>query len=171
MTLWLAGRRTEGWGAPRRARRGSAVRLVAAGLSCLGVLFAVGPAAASDEQAIRDALALWTENFNARRGAEACTLFAPDLRFDYRGAPERGYGEMCAQLKRATADTERRMRYAADIREVIVEGDIAIVRLVWTLTIEQTGKPDIVSTDRGLDVFRRQPDGAWRIVRYLAYDE
>ncbi|MFK8250815.1 YybH family protein [Ancylobacter terrae] len=142
-----------------------------AGLAALGILLGAGPAAASDEQAIREALARWAENFNAGRGAEACTLFAPELRFDYRGAPERGYAEMCAQLKRATADPERRMRYAADIREVIVEGDIAIVRLVWTLTIAQPGKPDIVSTDRGLDVFRRQPDGAWRIVRYLAYDE
>ncbi len=39
-------------------------------------------------------------------------------------------------------------------------GDIAIVRLVWTLTVApKDGGPAIATPERGLDVFRKQPDG------------
>jgi steroid delta-isomerase len=28
----------------------------------------------------------------------------------------------------------------------------------------------VESKEPGLDVFRKQPDGSWKIVRYIAYD-
>ena len=47
---------------------------------------------------------------------------------------------------------------------------IAIARPVWTLTIRQKGEPHpTVSTEPGLDVFRREPNGTWRIFRFMAY--
>jgi len=51
-----------------------------------------------------------------------------------------------------------------------VFGDAAVVRLVWTLTIKNTDG-EIESVEPGLDVFRRQADGTWKIVRYMAYEE
>jgi ketosteroid isomerase-like protein len=27
------------------------------------------------------------------------------------------------------------------------------------------------ASEPGLDIFRRQPDGSWKIVRYIAYEE
>jgi steroid delta-isomerase len=48
---------------------------------------------------------------------------------------------------------------------------MAIVRLVWTSTLSQAGSTQVTETkEPGLDVFRRQPDGAWRISRYMAYE-
>ena len=50
-------------------------------------------------------------------------------------------------------------------------GDLAIVRLVWTLNVSSPDTPKAVqSTEPGLDVFRRQPDGSWKISRYIAYE-
>jgi uncharacterized protein (TIGR02246 family) len=123
------------------------------------------------ETAIRGALAQWTADFNAREAARICDLFTPDLVYDYRGFPERGHADLCGLLLRSLADRTKRFTYALDIKEIIVSGDMAVVRLVWTLTTTLPGTSmPVVSKEPGLDVFRRQPDGNWRISRYIAYE-
>jgi steroid delta-isomerase len=144
---------------------------VVAVCSVLSVGAAAQTPAAAAETAIRNALAQWTADFNAREAARICDLFAPDLVYDYRGFPERGHADLCALLRRSLADRTKQFTYALDIREIIVSGDLAVVRLVWTLTTTLPGaaKP-VESKEPGLDVFRRQPDGSWKIVRYIAYE-
>jgi steroid delta-isomerase len=127
--------------------------------------------AATDAEAdIRAALTQWTKDFNAGDADAACALFAPDLRYDFRGYPERGYDDVCGLVRRSLADKGKTYTYALDIREVIVSGDMAVVRLVWTLTITLPNGQQVTSVEPGLDVFRKDPDGGWRIFRYLAYD-
>jgi steroid delta-isomerase len=128
------------------------------------------PAAAA-ETAIRTALAQWTSDFNARDASRICDLFAKDLRYDFRGFPERDYDALCGLLHRSLADRTKQFVYSHDIREIIVSGDIAIVRLVWTVKVTTPGAANVVeSKEPGLDVFRRQPDGSWKIARYIAFD-
>ncbi len=135
------------------------------------VLPAAAQADAGAEKAIRDALSKWTEDFNARDATRICDLFAPDLRYDFRGTPERDYDAMCAGLRRTLGDPSKTLTYAFDIKEVIVSGDMAIVRLVWTSRLSRQGSGQVIETkEPGLDVFRRQPDGTWRISRYMAYE-
>ncbi len=128
--------------------------------------------ASEAETAIRGALAKWTVDFNARDATRICDLFAQDLVYDYRGFPERTHADLCALLRRSLADRTKQFTYALDIKEIIVSGDMAVVRLVWTLTTTLSGSSTpVVSKEPGLDVFRRQADGNWRIVRYIAYEE
>jgi ketosteroid isomerase-like protein len=136
-------------------------------LSAASALAAGGDA----ETAIRGALTQWTADFNAGNSAKICDLFAPDLRADYRGQPERDFGALCAQLKSSLGDRTRSFSYALDIKEILVSGDVAIVRLVWTLTIRpKGGGSEIASEEPGMDVFQKQPDGSWKITRYMAYE-
>ena len=103
---------------------------------------------------------------------QVCDLFAKDLMSDYRGVPERGYERQCQILQAAFADGARRYHYALVIKEILVFGEIAIARVTWTLTIRQTTSGvETKIVEPGLDVFRRDSDGKWRIIRYLAYDE
>ena len=133
---------------------------------------AVADAAGEAESAIRTALAAWNADFNAGNKDRICDLFAPDLRYDYRGFPERGYDDICALLQRSLGDGTRTYSYALDIRDVIVAGDLAVVRLVWTLTIRPAGGGEMLtSREPGMDIFRKQPDGSWKISRYIAYEE
>lgn len=137
-------------------------------LPLLGLLLAATPALGDAESDIRARLDAWTRAFNAGDKAAACELFSRSLVSDYRGQGEADYATRCALIEKALDNRERRFRYATDIKEVIVEGNLAVVRLTWTLTITPG---DLTSVEPGMDVFRKEDDGAWRIVRYIAYEE
>ncbi len=126
-------------------------------------------AARHAEEEVRAALTKWTQDFNAGNADAVCELFSPELRYDFRGYPERTYADICTLLKRSLADQSKRYAYALDIREIIVSGDIAVVRLVWTLTVTLPNGQVVTSVEPGMDVFRKEGDGAWKIIRYLAY--
>jgi uncharacterized protein (TIGR02246 family) len=123
------------------------------------------------DRAIRAALTTWMADFNAGRADRVCTLFAPDLRATYRGFPERGYHETCDLLRRSLTDSRRRFSYTLEIQEVLVSGELAVVRLVWRLTVTpRDGGSPITPQESGMDVFRHQADGRWQIIRYLAFE-
>jgi steroid delta-isomerase len=132
------------------------------------------PAAAADDAAqsqIRAALTQWTADFNAARADTVCALFAADLRATVRGRAERGFDEQCELLKRSLGDRTKRYSYALDIKEILVWGDVAVVRLTWTLMVQPQGAPAETSVEPGMDIFRRDGDGRWRIMRYMAYEQ
>lgn len=134
------------------------------------MLFHAAPARAdadADAAVIRARLEEWTRQFNARDKAGTCELFSKSLLSDVRGQGEADYATRCALIGAALDDPARQFHYAADIKEVIVSGDLAVVRLTWTLTV---APDDIRSVEPGLDVFAREADGRWRIIRYMAYE-
>lgn len=120
---------------------------------------------------IRAALLKWTADFNARNLGEVCDLFAPDLRYDYQGFPERGFDDICKLLRQSLADPGKRYSYAPPaIKDILVSGDLAVVRLTWTLTMKGDAMAQDVTTEEpGIDIFRKQPDGRWQIIRFIAY--
>jgi steroid delta-isomerase len=140
----------------------------------LGAMLLAVPAAADappdPETAIRHALTGWMEAFNARDAKGICGLFAPGLRYDVEGLDkEQSFDDICARLHRALAGTEITYRYGLRIKEIIVSGDLAVVRLVWDVTVSRPGAKDVTRPEQGMDVFRRQDDGSWKIIRYIAY--
>lgn len=167
--------------------RGVAVSLAAAGLATMG-LAAAGLAArpslaappltpppavveSADATAIRQRFEAWTAAFNARRFAELCDLFAEDVVGETVDAPPRGRDRICDDLRRL-GESARSYRYDLDLREIAVFDDTAVVRPTWTLTVTGGGLPGPVTVrEIGLDVLRRDPDGSWRVVRFLAAAE
>jgi len=159
--------------APRRRKGKMSNDTVLTSMLLALTLFASPLRAAAETTAqdeIRATLAKWTEEFNAGNAQVVCSLFSPELRYDFRGYPERGYRDVCSRLLRSLADASKRYAYGLDIREIIVSGDIAVVRLVWTLTVTPPTGQTVTSIEPGMDVFRREPDGSWKIIRYLAYE-
>ena len=124
------------------------------------------------EAAIRAALEKWTADFNAGNAAQICNLFAAELIYDYRGHPERYFRDICSLLQRSLADRSKQYRYALEIKEILIAGEFAIVRLTWTLTIRANdASASVQSIEPGMDIFRKQPDGTWKIIRFIAYEE
>lgn len=149
------------------------------GFRCLAPVVAIGLIAAAtgaalaesdaDKAAIVQRLQRWTAAFNAKDPVGTCDLFAPDLVYSI---PEvvRGTREtMCSNLAALQLRTDIKLRYdMPDIHEILVAGDVAVVRLTWTLTTEVNGVRD-TTTEEGMDIFRRQPDGRWSIARFIAF--
>ena len=133
-------------------------------------LFALLPFAARADDAgeIRARIETWTDDFNAKRIAPVCDLFSKDLISTVRGQGDLGYAERCDILTTSLNDAARSFHYEVDIHEVIVSGDLAVVRLTWTLFVTPM---NVTAVEPGIDVFRKEADGAWRIVRYLSYED
>ena len=76
---------------------------------------------------------------------------------------------MCGNLARVLGDPDLGLRYEPPaIHEVVDEGDMAVVRLTWTITVRVGGETE-TTEEEGMDVFRRQRDGRWSIARYVAF--
>jgi len=141
--------------------------------SLVSLVLASAAAAQSDtpaQAAIRAALTQWMADFNAGRAEKVCDLFARDLVAQYRGQPERGWDALCDLLRRSLADRSKTYSYALAIKEILVEGDLAVVRLTWTLTVRAKDSAETTSVEPGMDIFRRQADGSWKISRYMGYE-
>jgi ketosteroid isomerase-like protein len=140
----------------------------------LALLLFAAPAgcalADSAEDTIRSTFVQWTKDFNAGDADAVCKLFSPDLRYDFRGYPERDYNDVCSRLHRSLSDAGKRYAYGLDIREIIVSGDLAVVRLTWTLTVTLGNGQVVTSVEPGMDILRKTPDGQWKIIRYIAYE-
>lgn len=141
--------------------------------TCLGLLLSIlalplccASAAADDAADIRARLQQWTASFNSRDKVAACDLFSKSLVSDVRGQGEADYNTRCAIISKALDDPQRSFHYSPNIKEIIIDKAIAIVRLDWTLKISPG---DVTSTETGLDVFRKEADGHWRIIRYMSY--
>jgi uncharacterized protein (TIGR02246 family) len=148
------------------------IRLLLAMVIVLAAVGAAAPAHAdvdSDTAAITNRLQRWTEAFNARDAAGVCDVFAPDLISIVPEALDGNRDALCGRLSAVLAKPGLQLHYdSPDVREIIVSGDIAIVRLFWTLTARKGGESS-VSTEAGMDVFKRQPDGRWSIARFISF--
>jgi ketosteroid isomerase-like protein len=134
---------------------------------------AVAESKEAPEAAIRAALEKWTADFNAGNAEEVCSLFSSELRYDFRGHPERNYRDICTLLHRALEDRTKKYSYTLQTKEILVSDELAVVRLVWTLRMWPINRPgsSVESIEPGIDIFHRQADGSWKIIRYLAYEE
>jgi uncharacterized protein (TIGR02246 family) len=157
-------------GSRRRVWR-LAARSIVTAAALIAVLELPGwaePTAAAQNE-IRSALEKWRSAFNDRDERQVCDIFAPDLVANYQGAPERDYASLCQLLQTAVQDSQKTFRYSLNVNEILVYGETAVVRLVWTLEIEQDGTPKGTVEETAVDIFRHQADGSWKISRYLAY--
>jgi steroid delta-isomerase len=132
------------------------------------VAIAAGAARADDAADIRARLEQWTEDFNQKRAEPVCDLFSKELLSTVRGQGDKDYAARCDILTRSLNDAAREYHYDLDLHEVIVEGNLGVARLTWTLFISPL---NVTSVEPGIDIFRKEADGKWRIVRYLAYEE
>jgi ketosteroid isomerase-like protein len=140
----------------------------------LALFIGAAPAAGLNDQsaaqaAIVERLHRWTAAFNAKDPTGVCGLFAPDLSYTVDDILNGSRDRLCANIGTALSKPGVDLHYdEPTIHDILVSGDLAVVRLTWTLTEERNGTRD-VTTEEGMDVFRRAPDGVWSIVRYIAF--
>jgi len=122
----------------------------------------------ADQAAIEARLHTWAAAFNARDAAGTCAIFTLDLVASTPGIPDASHDTVCTRLAEALAQTNTKLHYQPNIHEILLSGDLAAVRLTWTLTTDRAGQRHI-SKEAGLDIFQRQADGQWAISRFMSH--
>ncbi|HET7717985.1 MAG TPA: nuclear transport factor 2 family protein [Bauldia sp.] len=151
-----------------RGRRGEPVTTAGHVAAALALLLAASPALADDAAEIRARFEQWADDFNAKRIEPVCDLFSKELVSTVRNQGDKDYAFRCDLLTKSLTDPARQYHYDVEIHEVIVEDDLAVVRLTWTLFVTPL---NVTAVEPGIDVLRKEADGAWRIIRYLSYEE
>jgi uncharacterized protein (TIGR02246 family) len=144
-------------------------RILLASLGVFAALIAARADEAADKAAIAQRLRDWTDAFNAKDQRVVCELFAPDLIATIPDVADGSRDALCARIEAAQGKPGLQLHYDyPDLREILVSGDLAAVRLFWTLTTRKDGVAD-TTVEPGIDIFRRESDGKWRIARYLSF--
>jgi ketosteroid isomerase-like protein len=124
------------------------------------------------EATIREALDQWVRAYNSRDTAGVMAVWAPDLLGWYPGTPDINYGDTRAGFEREFAGHEFRSTYSLVVEEVQVSGDLAVVRDRWTETDTRPGSQEVTTTRlKSFELWRRQPDGTWKISRWISAPE
>jgi ketosteroid isomerase-like protein len=119
---------------------------------------------------IRAALARWVAAANRQDWRAAAEIWAPDLIGWYPGQPDDSYAKEMAQASHPRPG-RKPTRYEVTVNEVMVSGPMAVVRDTWRFTTG-SGSPDSsVAVVRSFEVWRRQPDRAWKIARWISAPE
>ena len=124
------------------------------------------------QNAIQAVLDAFVENFNQGNAGKVCDIFSTDLIYDYRGlSPNRTYDDVCDGLHKTLGDKSRRFEYGLDRREMLVFGDVAAVRVVWNLHLQNAGSEKVATVQEySLDLFRKEAGGVWKLFRFNAFD-
>lgn len=123
--------------------------------------------------AITQLLNQWSKDFNEKNLQGVCHLFAPDVIASYPGTKDRNYSDMCQQFSNTLKNSKQLFQYQEpEIEQIVIKDDIAIVRLIWTLKIRDLEQPiKEIIRERGMDIFKKQKDGSWKIMISYAYPE
>ena len=119
---------------------------------------------------IRGALADWVEAANAGDWKRAARVWAPDLVGWYPGQPDDTYAKEMDNASRPRAGRPR-THYDVKVVEVIVSGDLAVVRDIWRFTTPADTANTKASVVRSYEVWKRQKDGEWKIARWISAPE
>ena len=133
--------------------------------------FAQAQSTDADTAAIRASILRGARGFETANPDLILAHYARDVVLSYPGIPDqdyptlaRGYAELRNRPASVTATT------TPTFDEILVSGDIAVVRLRWTTTIRDGAR---TSTRRlkDMQIWRREPDGRWMFVRGMHYRE
>jgi steroid delta-isomerase len=125
-----------------------------------------GSAESKAESTIRAKLAAWETAYNSGDRKTAFAIWAPDLVGWYPGIPDITWQQEKDALARPAPPAPRSSLHV-QIVEVLVSGDLAVVRDIWTET-PPAGSAAPATRIPSFEVWRRQPDGDWKIARWIS---
>jgi uncharacterized protein (TIGR02246 family) len=139
-------------------------------LTLATVLTAREPSAAEKqaEADVRAEFARWTEAYRQHDLVGTMKIFDPEVRFAFQGGPDAGYAEL-ERSYTAEFKTNATAEWVGSIDEVQASGDLAAEFSTWKFVDHRAGKETVLAHNRGVDLFRRNSKGEWRIIRSLNY--
>jgi uncharacterized protein (TIGR02246 family) len=127
-------------------------------------------AAPAAEAEVRAEFARWTDAYRRHDLAGTMAIFDPGVRFAFQGSPDAGYAELQRGYEQDFRQPGAAAVWEGAIDEVIASGDQAAEFSTWKLVQRgPAGEEKVLAHNRGMDLFRRNARGEWRIIRSLNY--
>lgn len=117
----------------------------------------------SDQQQIRDLVATWAQASQVSDVETLDQLIDPDILFHRPGMEPFGRDGFLDHVRRNAGNVK--IEVQADVVEVHVSGDLAFARTKLNVHVTPVGKETMHRSGYSLGVYRRGPDGSWRLWR------
>ena len=153
------------------ARRVAALLALAVSLHVSAATSSV-PLAGNAEQAkeIWSVFEHWLAAYSAGDMKGVMAIFDPAVEFSFQGSPDQRYKDLEASYADDFRTRAPGTDWAPKVEEVYADGNLGFVRSVWELRVKNAqGMAEVKLRNKSLDVFRRQPSGAWVIIRSINY--
>jgi len=115
---------------------------------------------------VQAAFAAWNEAVVHRDLEKTMAIFSQSLRFQVQGSPDFGYPRLRENYSTSYA-RENSPLWQGFVESVISSTQMVSLFTEWKLLPEGGGDP--LKEYRGVDVFQRESDCAWRVVASLNY--
>jgi ketosteroid isomerase-like protein len=127
-----------------------------------------GPA--EDVEALRALVTRSGDAFNAKDPDAIIALYSRDVLLTYPGIPDSDYQTLDREYREMTnLPAGVTVTTVPDIEEIIVSGDMGIVRVTWNTTTVQAQPAQRTTRQlRDLQVWRREADG-WKFFRGMHF--
>jgi uncharacterized protein (TIGR02246 family) len=117
----------------------------------------------SDAQKIRELVAAWVRASQASDADALDQLIDPDILFHRAGMEPFGREAFLDHVRRGAGHVK--IEVQSDVIEVQISGDLAFARTKLEVHVTPEGKETMHRSGYALGVYRRDPDGHWRLWR------
>lgn len=126
------------------------------------------PAQTADESSaqVRAAFAAWNDAVRHKDLKKTMDVFSQSIHFQVQGSPDFGYPHLLANYTASYAH-ESTAQWLGFIENVVGSPQMVTLLTEWKLMPVEGG--DAIREYRGVDVFQREDDCAWRIAVSLNY--
>jgi ketosteroid isomerase-like protein len=124
------------------------------------------------DQALLRRLVVESGNALNRRDLEGMVAsISPDLVLSYPGIADMGYESLKRAYAEMIAPGGASVTTVPTIEEVLVSGDLAVVRVTWTTTIASGPSDQKTRRTRDMQIWRRDDRREWKFIRGMHYRE
>ena len=125
-----------------------------------------------DSLLIRAAVIRTGTAFNQQLPDTILSFYSKEILVSFPGVPDTKYRDFAAAFNKMMSDTTVKRITKDSIEEIIVSGDMAVVRVNWiTTTIQQSPPGQTTRIARDLQVWRKEQDGDWKFFRGMWFRE
>jgi ketosteroid isomerase-like protein len=138
-------------------------------LAALSSSAAAGHCPPASEAQVRGTFERWVRAYEAHDLGGTMSIFDPEVRFEFQGAPDAGWAELKQSYAQDFAHAGG-ATWTPRWDQLLVSGDVAAAFSLWTGAVRKAdGSTEVRAENRSVDVLRRGADCHWRIVRSLTY--
>jgi len=123
------------------------------------------------EQEVKQRLDFQVEGIKKKDIDLTMKVFAPEVIGVGRTSVDRSYQDIKDSILSDFSSENLYYEYTYKIRELLVEGNIAIARVIWTLKTTDTESNEVIQMreEVSMDIFK-YVDNQWLVTRFIVYD-